>query len=70
MQNFEYVLTKIIRHRFTCPECEGTGTKTNQVRAMKYVYDCPKCEGEGHVFNFIRTEISLQDALSELQLIK
>lgn len=70
MQEFEYVITKIIRHRYTCSECKGTGVKTNQVRAMKYVYDCPKCEGEGYLDNFIRTEVSLNDALKDLQLIK
>lgn len=66
MNNVDYIVLKRTTHRFVCSDCDGSGVNKRPHRKMTFVYDCPKCEGKGYLNNYISEEISLKEALAEI----
>jgi DnaJ-class molecular chaperone len=65
-----YIITKETYGFVECSSCKGVGHKVSQFQGNKFKSTCTRCGGNKLEKITHKTEVSLQDALKEIGVIK
>lgn len=66
----EFTVSKHSYSKKTCSDCKGEGKGKREFRKMKFVYTCQTCKGSGKETVKTTEQVSLAEALEEIQSIK
>jgi len=66
----EYNVKKKTTAFVQCSDCSGTGKKSRTFQGAKFVDNCFRCKGTGREAITHETDVTLLQALKELNLIK
>ena len=68
-QPYTYTVIKKSHKTLTCPKCDGAGAIKKHFRSSVFVKDCIKCNGEGVIKYTFDKEVSLIEALEDINSI-